>query len=1331
MKARATTSLGLLLALIISLLTVVPGARADEDATTGPELTPVPADAGFARRDALPVVDSQAGQGAALKAGVPMPVALPPATAHAAAALVRMTALAAPADTEINAAGTPALNVSRGTSASTTVLVPVAEGAFTVAATADVDVRIEELATFTGDEGIPGAVRALVNPENRPVDGEGDTVGVVGRGGVPATGVRAVFVTATVDCEEAGILTLDGQQLPVAAGRTSVTTVATPSADGDVGIAFDKTADIRVDVRGWVPDSAQDAQAANTVGGFIPTAADPRDIDATRDVAAELSVDGARDIGTALALVSAAPAADTALFDFAADHDGRGRGLVVDPQTGAQPQLLVAPAGSTAMARHADVEAEVLWLGGFLASDPRAAGAAPTIAITAPVEAATIDMASGDGFALEGTVSGDVSVQSISVAVDDQPIGTAAVTHDGATTRWRHKGSAAPGKHTATVTVTDRAGRTASASVTFTVVVPGPEAVVLAPETVVVSEPDAVAAEGSVTFAAEPQFKPGDIIVSDATAGAPQGFLRRVQAIDRVGDTWLVTTTDAALLDTLWQADYVETVDAMGAAAPAVEQDRAPAPGTTLIDEGADAVSILTGDAVGIGDMPETADEGGEEDLEDPDAAPEPDPEPDPASRTRVRRDLGTIAKAEPSARAEGDGDGDGEIFARSFKAKADVIWEGELTSDYSYSAEETLNAASERAKVEGGVHLHGEAEVGIKVQIVVKIHVDWAFVVPIPNVEDFRVAATASADALATLKANIGATWEGSYDNRMALIPLPPLAFQIGPVPFLVTSEIDLRIKGEASISTKATLDAKTEIHRSQTYGFSFSTAGGLRPISVSKTSYSPPDFGAGVDINVDVEAQMGPHLDLAVSLYDLAGPKVALTLQPGLEGHVHAKPWADPPFASAELEVFLRAAIKGSVHLKVPVIDVVVIEGDIGGAFDRRFTLGQWDWSTEDGVSKDDGTGGGGGEVPGRGPVLQTVSTHGDHALAIDIDGSVWGWGNNYLYQAAPTQGEQTLVPERFDGIPPVKEVGAGFNFSTLLTGDGDVYGWGRNDGGQTGLGEDVWPLTFPAKVPGLSGVTDLETNQSISFAVTDDGSLYRWGRFHDCSAVPNTAEAIWTPVKVGGLPQDIVSVTSTDRSFIALTRTGDLWAWGGDYAGNLGSGTTENQCTPFKIEGISDVNYVKLGSINAFAITSDGSLFGWGRGDSGQFQNGSLESKLTPFKMADMPVFTSVAPETDRPRAVTSTGQVYEWGFEYTHGTPSEWQPDRMDLRPADEAAGLDVVQMSHFLARFYLDRAGQVFSTGANTYGLLGWGYAGNWEQEVKEVQGLPPIRVPAG
>jgi alpha-tubulin suppressor-like RCC1 family protein len=93
--------------------------------------------------------------------------------------------------------------------------------------------------------------------------------------------------------------------------------------------------------------------------------------------------------------------------------------------------------------------------------------------------------------------------------------------------------------------------------------------------------------------------------------------------------------------------------------------------------------------------------------------------------------------------------------------------------------------------------------------------------------------------------------------------------------------------------------------------------------------------------------------------------------------------------------------------------------------------------------------------------------------HSLALRLDGSVVGWGDNSYGQAS--------VPS---GLSNVTAIAAGYFHSLALKSDGIVVAWGRNIEGQTNV--PLW----------LSNVVAIAAGGLHSLALRGDGSVVAWG-------------------------------------------------------------------------------------------------------------------------------------------------------------------------------------------------------------------------------------------
>jgi len=108
---------------------------------------------------------------------------------------------------------------------------------------------------------------------------------------------------------------------------------------------------------------------------------------------------------------------------------------------------------------------------------------------------------------------------------------------------------------------------------------------------------------------------------------------------------------------------------------------------------------------------------------------------------------------------------------------------------------------------------------------------------------------------------------------------------------------------------------------------------------------------------------------------------------------------------------------------------------------------------------------------------------------------------------------------------------------------------------------------------------------------------------------------------PVQVLNLT-DVVAIATGYIHTVALKSDGTVWAWGSNFAGVLGDGTTDDSLTPVQVVNLTDVVAVSAGFDHTLAVGtgsylggySDG-IWAWGWNGSGQLGDGTTENKSTP--------------------------------------------------------------------------------------------------------------------
>lgn len=264
----------------------------------------------------------------------------------------------------------------------------------------------------------------------------------------------------------------------------------------------------------------------------------------------------------------------------------------------------------------------------------------------------------------------------------------------------------------------------------------------------------------------------------------------------------------------------------------------------------------------------------------------------------------------------------------------------------------------------------------------------------------------------------------------------------------------------------------------------------------------------------------------------------------------------------------------------------------------------------------------------------------------IAIDDQGHMWSWGSNW--GDALGRGVSTSVLMGIGKVINVPDdekfttVHSGDAHSIALTEDGHVWNFGFNDYGQ--LGREAVSLSgggsnVPAQVQGVIA-KDIAAGERAEYYIDTSGNVYSTGAngfgqlglgYKDSSdeTIGSRKKQFY---KVDGVTAD--SIYASDANAVVITPSGDVYGWGSNLRGQLGTGATDPQLTPVKIfdkeyqitalsvsSALSRSHWALGGKVTASegvttiaAVTADGNGVGLGNNASGQLANGKKTDKQT---------------------------------------------------------------------------------------------------------------------
>jgi regulator of chromosome condensation len=277
-------------------------------------------------------------------------------------------------------------------------------------------------------------------------------------------------------------------------------------------------------------------------------------------------------------------------------------------------------------------------------------------------------------------------------------------------------------------------------------------------------------------------------------------------------------------------------------------------------------------------------------------------------------------------------------------------------------------------------------------------------------------------------------------------------------------------------------------------------------------------------------------------------------------------------------------------------------------------------------------------------------------------------------------------------------IVRIAAGGMHVLALTKDNKILSWGVNDSGALGrdtstadvkmrdldaddsdsdsedetgglIDLEATPTAISAEhFPEDTTFVDIAAGDSCSFALTTEGAVYGWGTFRKNEGIlgfKSKDDVAKFPQYVDGITKTTQIACGTNHVF-ALTKDGNVFAWGNGQQNQLGRRLTERNLTeglfPSKV-GFRDLSFkrpshklvsIASGDYHGFAIAEDGHIWSWGVNnycETGYPANAGADDAnvLTPRIVASLEGknVEMIAAGSHHNIAITKDGQALAWG------------------------------------------------------------------------------------
>ncbi|TDO83715.1 putative secreted protein (Por secretion system target) [Flavobacterium chryseum] len=275
------------------------------------------------------------------------------------------------------------------------------------------------------------------------------------------------------------------------------------------------------------------------------------------------------------------------------------------------------------------------------------------------------------------------------------------------------------------------------------------------------------------------------------------------------------------------------------------------------------------------------------------------------------------------------------------------------------------------------------------------------------------------------------------------------------------------------------------------------------------------------------------------------------------------------------------------------------------------------------------------------------ETVAAGYSHTVAVRTDGSLWVCGSNDQGQLGNSTAVPINIPTKMGTANDWKTVAAGWAHTVALKTDGSLWAWGYGSLGQIGNGSFTPNFNPPQQIGTAKDWQTILAGHGHTVALKTDGTLWAWGNNFSGQLGNGTTFDKNIPTQVGS-DSDWQTVVAGKLHTVALKKDGTLWAWGKNTLGALGDGTTTNSRVPKQIGTATNWKSISAGSDHTIAIKTDGTLWIWGDNTYGALGDGTTTNKNVPTQIGTSTDWKTVDGGVNYTIAVKTDGSLWAWGF-----------------------------------------------------------------------------------